>query len=146
MSLRRIFGITAFGILFIAAVIGVMLLASYLSRDVDPIPLPSSQPAQQPDYVAKPDALDRVEITPETVQAAVAALSRPEKYRREITIEIFWEDGHATYHISSDVDGGFTSMLIKPPDGAGAPADGDKHIIVSAERLYIWYDGDESIY
>ena len=142
MSLRRILSITVFGVLFIAAAIGVMLLTSYLRRDNEPIPLPGA-PASvgtTEDPVLEQNPQGRVEVTPETIQAVVSTLSRPEIYRRDIEIETYWEDGFALYNISINVAAGITSLRIHPPLGT------EKRIIITEDTLYVWYRGDRTAY
>ena len=149
MSTKRILGITVFGILFIAVVIGIMLLASYLKRDIEAIELPDNPVATQPaGDEAEPDALNRVEITRDTIQAVVSELSRPDAYSRDIVIGIYWEDGMATYTINVNVIDGATSLLIQLPaiSPSGTLVVDEKRIIIVADKLYIWYKGDQIPY
>ena len=139
MSTKRIIGITVFGVLFIAAAIGVMLMTSYLRRDNDVIALPEAPTPTESFEDAEPDTLDRVEITKDNVQAVVSqTLSRPDVYSRDITIETFWEGGQALYSISANTAHGMTSLRITQPGGT------EKRIIVSAGTFYIWYNGDRN--
>ena len=140
MSTKRILGITVFGVLFIAAVIGSMFLTSFLRQDVDETKLPDTPAIVDPPGETAQDVLNRVEVTPETIQAVVATLSRPETYSRNITIETFWEGGQAAYDISVSVKNGMTSLRTQPPVGA------EKRIIITADTLYIWYRGDRAPY
>ena len=39
------------------------------------------------------EMLTLVEVTPETVQTAVATLKRPDEYRRTVIVERFWQGG-----------------------------------------------------
>jgi hypothetical protein len=141
MSTKRILGIAFFGVLFIVAVIGVMLLTTFLSRDNDEVQLPDiSAPTERPGEPGT-DALNRVEVTRETVQIVVSTLlPRPVTYSRDVLIESFWENGHAAYNINVSVDADFTSLRIIPPVGI------EKRIIVTPENLYIWYRGDRAPY
>ena len=138
MSQKRIIGITVFGLLFIAAVIGVMLLTSFLGRDSDTIPLPGTPALMESPGETKPDTLNRIEVTRETIQANVSMLSRPDTYSRDVVIETFWEGGQAEYSISINVTDGITSLRILPPVGA------EKRIIIAEDTLYIWYRGDKT--
>ena len=140
MSTKRILGITAFGILFIAAVIGIMLIASYVRRDNDAIPLPEAQTPVAPSGETEPDALDRVEVGRDNIREVVASLSRPDTYSRDIIIETFWEDSRTEYNIAADTTGGITSLRIAPLNGP------EKRIIVSPDMIYIWYMGDRTPY
>ena len=141
MSTKRILGISAFGVLFIAAAIVLMLLTSNFSRETGSVPFPDPPVASTVPGAPGPDTLDRVEVTSETVQAVISTLARPETYSRYITIETFWENGgHAVYTILSAVDKGVTSLRIISSVGA------EKRIIVTPDKLYIWYRGDRVPY
>jgi len=141
MSTKRILGISAFGVLFIAVAIGLMLLTSNYSRETGSVPLPDPPIASAAPGAPGPDTLDRVEVTSETVQAVISTLARPETYSRYITIESFWgDDGHAVYTVLSAVDKGVTSLRIISSVGA------EKRIIVTPDKLYIWYRGDKVPY
>ena len=141
MSTKRIIGITVFGVLFIAAVISVMMLTSYLRIDNDAIPLPETPISTEPSIDTEPDTLNRVEVTRDTVQTVISqTLLRPEIYSREVIIETFWEGGHARYNITVSVADGMVSLRIMPPSGV------EKRIIVTADLLYIWYTGDSIPY
>ena len=137
MSSKRLLVITAIGVLFIAAFVGVMLLPSFFGRDSSAIPLPSDSPPPEISVAVEPDALDRVEVAWDTVQTVISqTLSRPETYSRIVTIEKFWEGGNVTYDVSVSVAGGVTSLRTLSYDGA------EKRIIVTPRSLYIWYEGD----
>ena len=138
MSTKRVLGITIFGAILIIAAISVMLLSSFVGRDSDPVRLPvASAPTDGPNG-EEPDALDRVEINRDTIQAVVSTLSRPESFSREVTIEIFWEGGQALNEISVSVRGDMTSIRILPAIGP------ERRIIVTPEKEYIWYEGDKN--
>ena len=140
MSTKRILGITVFGILFITAVIGVMLLSSLLQRDSDAIALPETQSMSEQSNGTEPDTLNRIEVTSHTVQAVISKMSRPDTYSRDVVVETFWEDGQATHYININVASGLTSLRILPPTGV------EKRIIISADTVYIWYRGDREPY
>ena len=141
MSTRRMIGITVFGVLFIAAVIGVMMLTSYLRHDNDAIPLPVTPISIEPSADTEPDTLDRVEVTRDTIQAIISqTLSRPDIYSRDVIIETFWDGGHALYGIRVNVADGIMSLRISLPSGI------EKRIIITEDLLYIWYAGDRTPY
>jgi len=140
MSTKRILVITAFGILFIAAVIGVMLLSPFLGRENAPTKLPETPAPPETPGETNQDVLNRVEATRETIQVIVSTLSRPKTYSRNVIIETFWGGGQAAYEISVSVQNGITSLLTKPPFGP------EKRIIITSDTLYIWYKGDRFPY
>lgn len=140
MSTRRILGIAIFSILIIVVLIGAMLLTSYLTRDNDAIPLPeASEPVRIPD-VAAPDTLDRVEVTRDTIQAVISTLKRPEVYSRSIRIGSYWDGGQVEYIIHVSVANAVTSLQTSSSAGV------EKRIIITPEKLYVWYAGDSAPY
>lgn len=92
------------------------------------------------DFLTEGDALSVVEVKPETVQAAIATLSRPEAYRRTVTVEQFWEGGSGKYEIAVTVSDPWTRTDRTMPDGRV------RHTITSDDRVYIWYNNERSVY
>ena len=85
-------------------------------------------------------ALTVVEISPDTVQAAIATLSRPESYRRTITLEQFWGNGSGSYEVTATVSGSWSRTDRTMPDGR------IRHCISGPETVYIWYNNEREIY
>ena len=139
MSTKRVLGVTIFGVVFIAAVIGVMLVMSHFRVDGGAFTLPEPTAPSSPAETVV-DNLSRVEVTPDTVQAVIATLSRPEAYSRVILVESFWEGGMAEYHISTAVYGGVTGIRTMLPSGAV------RRVAITPENLYIWYEDDSATY
>ena len=136
MSTKRILGITVFGVIFIAIIVGLTLGVSFFIGDDGVIELPGPlEPAPEP-RPAENHALPRVEVTADTVQEIIATLNRPETYSRDIIIERFWEDGSAQQHIHTAVTGEVMSLRTDSPEGA------ERRVIVTADKVYIWYSGD----
>ena len=81
-----------------------------------------------------------MEVTPETVQTAIATLDRPAQYRRSITIEQFWDGGSGTYEVNVLAYGRWTRTDRTMPDGRA------RHTITNGETTYIWYDGDREAF
>lgn len=86
------------------------------------------------------DALTVVEIASETVQSAIATLSRPEAYRRTVTVEQFWSTGSGSYETTVTVSGGWTRMDRTMPDGRV------RHSIIGPEETCVWYNNESEIY
>ena len=76
-----------------------------------------------------------VEVTPETVQTAVATLSRPLEYRRTVTVEQLWTGGSGTYETAVAVSGGWTRTDRTLAGGRV------RHVLTDGEVTHIWYDG-----
>ena len=86
------------------------------------------------------NALTVVEISPDTVQSAIATLSRPESYKRTVTLEQFWGNTSGSYEITATVSGSWTRTDRTMPDGR------IRHCISSPESVYIWYNNEQEIY
>lgn len=95
--------------------------------------------AEQGD-ISEGDALTVIQVTPETVQAAVATLFRPSDYSRTVTVEQFWGSGSGTYTASVAVSGGWTRTDRTLPGGRV------RHSLTNGETTYIWYDNETAFY
>nr|WP_325211654.1 hypothetical protein [uncultured Oscillibacter sp.] len=78
-------------------------------------------------------ALTVVEITPETVQAAIASLARPENYGRSMTVEYLWDGGAGSHELYTIVRGPWTRVDRGLPDG------NTRISVTNGEDTYIWY-------
>ena len=137
MSTKRILGLTVFGVVFIAVIIGILAITSLFRSDDGVIVLP-----ERPEVTASPDddradGLDRVEVTRDTVQAIIETLNRPEVYSRSITVRTYWDGGNAEHDIDVNVKGDVTSLSISLSGGD------ERRIIVTSDRVYIWNSGDD---
>ncbi|MBO4330997.1 MAG: hypothetical protein J5827_02870 [Oscillospiraceae bacterium] len=79
------------------------------------------------------------EVTPETVQAVIRTLSRPDSYSRSVTVESSWLGGSAQYRISSWVKGGRERLAVEC-DGW----DEVKNILLTEDEITVWYGSDTS--
>lgn len=141
MDKRNLNWIT-WGFIVGTVIVVVMMLMNTLHRP-EHIVLPdtstaSDQVAEDPDTVS--NALMVVEITPKTVQSAIATLSRPEAYRRTVTVEQFWSTGSGSYETTVTVSGGWTRMDRTMPDGRV------RHSIIGPEETCVWYNNEAEIY
>ena len=124
-------------ILIVALVLGSTL------RRTSHVTLPqtetgSGQVTQQPGELD--DALTVVEITPQTVQSAIATLSRPENYRRTVTVEQFWDNGSAAYESTITVRGEWSRVDRSMPDGR------IRHTIIGSDSAYVWYQQENQVF
>lgn len=140
MSTKRLLGITALCVVFIAAALSVMFYFTFSGHDDRTVQLPDKTHSPESPLTPESDVLNRVEVTKDTLQAVVSSLSRPDTYSRSMEVEIFWGGGHALYSISVSVTNGITALRILPSVGA------EKRIIITPEYLYIWYSGDRTPY
>lgn len=118
----------------------VLVIAAMLTgtlRRTAHITLPSRDP--QPGQTAPAgDALTVVAVTPETVQTAIATLSRPQAYRRTVTVEQLWQGGSGAYETAVSVSGGWTRTDRTLAGGRV------RHALTDGETTYIWYDSEET--
>jgi len=131
-------------VLALAIVIVALMLGGSLNRTAH-ITLPSSDPPRDSaagDGGTASSALTVIEITPDTVQAAIASLSRPESYGRNVTIEYLWSGGSGKHELLTAVQGPWTRTDRTLPDGRVRVS------ITNGETTYIWYgyDTDAEVY
>ena len=133
MDKRKLNGIT-WAVLAAALVLVALMLGGSLNRTAR-ITLPPSDLPRDPSTGGGSEgaALTVVEITPETVQAAIASLSRPEHYGRNMTIEYLWEGGGGTHELYTIVRGPWTRVDRGLPEGT------TRISLTNGEVTYIWY-------
>jgi len=140
MSTKRILIIAGFGALIIAVAVALMLLTPYLRSDSGTVLLPEASAASENPTESETGAVDRVVVTRETVQAVVSSLTRQDKYSRHVVIESFWEGGSSADNIDVAVRDGLAALRVFSSVG------NEKRIIVTPDKLYIWYRGDRYPY
>lgn len=141
MDKRNLKWIT-WGFALVTVLIVALMLANTLRRSVHiTLPLPqSSAEESQGNAEANRDALSVIEITPETVQAAIEALRRPASYRRTITVEQFWSGGSGEWSVTAYVKGGWSRSDRMMPDHR------TRHTVTNGETTYIWYNSENEVY
>lgn len=95
------------------------------------LPTPAPTESGAPGGVEQPQG-ERVEVTPDTVQSVIAALSRLESYSRMVVTTLEGESATATVW----VDGGWTRADLTLPTGRTACT------VVGDGTVWRWYDGD----
>ena len=103
--------------------------------DTETVPDQSEESADRTE-----DTIMVIEITPDTVQAAIATLERPDSYQRTVTVEQFWTGGSAAYETAVAVSGEWTRTDRTMPDGRV------RHTIIGSETVYVWYNSERDIY
>lgn len=124
-------------VLAIAALLVALMLGGSLNRTAH-ITLPPSNLPRDPAAGdgASSSGVTVVEITPETVQAAIASLSRPESYGRNMTVEYLWDGGGGTHELYTIVRGPWTRVDRGLPDG------NTRISLTNGKETYIWYGYD----
>ncbi len=141
---------TRFAVL-IAAVLAVAVLLSFgkgifFGRDTPAVLLPdiSESPGVSADPNAPPtgsgaDDPVEVEVTPETVQAVVATLARPESYSCTIQETTYWSGGSGTRQIQVWADGACCATRTETETLA-------RRSLTNGNTLWLWYEGEEDLY
>lgn len=124
-------------ILIVALVLGSTL------RRTSHVTLPQTETVGE-DIMQQPgnsgDALTVVEVTPQTVQSAIATLSRPESYRRTVTVEQFWDGGSAAYESVITAYRNWSRIDRNMPDGR------IRHTVIGSDLTYVWYNYENHVY
>ncbi len=124
-------------VILVVAAIVVAVFASFglplFYGDTATITLPTPAPSDQGTQGGEEQALGvRVEVTPETVQSVIAAMSRLDSYSRTVTTTL--RDATTTAQVWTD--GGWTRSVLTAPNGLTV------HTIVGQEQVWRWYEGD----
>lgn len=116
----------------------ILLVSQVMLRDRSTIILPAP-PAESDTSEGNngADTLNVLRITPETVQAAVATLSRPASYQRSQSVILYWYGGKSTTTAQVAVKGDMTRIDMTLPDGSIC------HTLLSGDRYAVWYDDEK---
>lgn len=122
------------------AIVAMMMLGTL--RRPEHITLPSMQETsgEVSGGLTGNEMLTLIEVTPETVQTAVATLERPDEYRRTVVVERFWQGGSGSTQSVVTVCGGWTRIDRVMPGGQ------IRHAVTDGTVTHIWYDLDKTVY
>lgn len=139
---RHKFNMAALG--FIALIIMVVgLLMSRSLRRTSYVTLPDTS-QQSSDSVGSSqygeEAVNKIEVTPKTVQAAIETLERPNAYARILVVEWLWEETSGLSQMTIYVSGDVTRIDSVRPDGR------TRHVVTDGTRTAIWYDDEKACY
>ena len=141
MDKRNLNWVTWSFVILTVLVVGMMLMNTMRHPGNITLPDTTVKTDQVIDETDQADgALTVVKISPETVQSAIATLSRPETYSRTITVEQFWGDSSGSYEVTAAVYEGWTRTDRTMPDGR------IRHSISGSDAVYIWYNNEKNIY
>ncbi len=82
------------------------------------------------------------EVTPETVQAVVRTLARPESYSRRMLVNSYWEGGSRNWQIQVWQKNGVERVRIS----SSGEGEEDKNILLADGELCIWYGDGPDIF
>ena len=135
---KRLMIVVAVTILILGAIFA-SFGRSFFSLKTTDIVLPGAASASDPTSNSQPEApelhIQRVEITPDTVQAVIATLERSDSFYRELTVETFWSDTSTATQIQVWTDNGWSHSRQVLPYGT------IRHDLIGSDTLYYWYDG-----
>lgn len=129
----------------LAVAVLVLLVVAFVVRgsllQTEHIVLPPEEDASAPGASQGDESvrLDRVEVTPETVQAVIAALARPENYSRTVTVERCWDGGNAVATAQVQVLLGRSRCDLSE---GGETC----HTVTNGRETAVWYDEETAVY
>ncbi len=122
-------------LLLVLAVFLLVFLFGWLDSSTAPVILPETTASIPAGSVSRPEGLSMAAVTPETVQAVLATLVKPDAYSRSLTVERFWQGGSSTWQVQVWQKGGMTRISVTPEIGAV------RHILCDSEQIRLWYEG-----
>ena len=134
MKARRVLSILGVLVL-LAAVAALALRFGWFDTDTAPVILPET--------TAMPTGSDigelgggavAAEVTPETVQAVVRTLARPDSYSRRLLVSSYWEGGSQTWPIQVWQKSGATRIRI-----SSQGTEEERNILLEDGVLHLWY-------
>lgn len=141
MKKRRV---SLIGAAFAVLIALVLLFLLRLTAHRPPaVVLPETGGAQGESDVIRDEgrnAIQRVEVTPETVQRVIERLARPDNYSRTLTIERYWSGGSGLTNATVYTGGGWTRVDVAEDGGE------TRHVITGDGRSWIWYGSDERVF
>lgn len=119
----------------------VWLLAPGANPETPPVLLPPEPTASGalPGASDAPDGGREIAVTPATVQAAIATLSRPGSYTRTLYTELFWSGGSRADELDVWVRGENTRIVIRGDSE-------EKNILLRPDGTWLWYTGADGLY
>ncbi|MCI2058206.1 MAG: hypothetical protein LKJ80_03255 [Oscillibacter sp.] len=141
MDKRKLSGSTI-GFAVVILLVLALLMANSLHRSSH-IVLPdvaAGSAAAGSEPQTQPDAAVKIEITPQTVQTAVATLERPEKYLRTLSVQTIWSGGNSSVQVRTAVSGSLTRTDLHQTNGH------IRHVLTDGTATYIWYDSSAAVY
>ncbi len=134
MKARRILPILGVLVL-LAAVAALALRFGWFDTDTAPVILPETTAMPTGSDIGELGGGAVVaEVTPETVQAVVRTLSRPDSYSRRLLVSSYWEGGSQTWPIQVWQKSGATRIRI-----SSQGTEEEKNILLEDGVLHLWY-------
>lgn len=139
--MKRTQKLVTWSIVILVVLVVLLMLMSNLRRSSRVVlPDTSTSAGDSAEQTSGGSAIQVVEVTPETVQAAIATLHRPEAYSRSVTVEYLWNGGSSTSEITVSASSGWSRTDRTLPDGQ------TRHAITNGETTYIWYNRETDVF
>lgn len=138
--MKRTQKLVTWGIVILVVLVVLLMLMSNLRRSTRVVLPDTSTTAEDSELPPDGGELTVVEVTPETVQAAIATLHRPEAYSRSVTVEYLWNGGSNSTEMSVFVSGGWTRTDRTLANGQV------RHTVTNGESTYIWYNSETEVF
>ena len=128
----------------IAGLITLVLLAGLLLLLFSPLAAPKTPEVKLPQLqdrlpeqtsAAVPGELTQVEVNPQTVQAVISTLTRPDSYSRTILVNSYWAEGSRSAVVRVWARGSLLRMNIQ---GDGA----ETNYLMNGNSVTLWYGAD----
>ena len=109
----------------IACILLVLLVVAFMVRgslrEPEKIVLPPEPSTTEPSGpIVDNEAVDRVEVRPDTVQSAIEVLARPRVYTRTITVERYWSGGSGVSVITAGSPAMSSPAMMRSTSGTAA--------------------------
>lgn len=138
--MKRTQKLVTWGIVILVVLVVLLMLVSNLRRSSRVVLPDTSTTAEDSELPPEGGELTVVEVTPETVQAAIATLHRPEAYSRSVTVEYLWSGGSRSVEMNVFASGGWSRTDRTMPDGQV------RHTVTNGETTYIWYNSESDVF
>ena len=140
MKKRRISRAATGFVVLVVLVVALMLSNTLRSSRRIVLPVETETPGQTTESPSVGgDALTVVAVTPETVQAAIETLARPEQYRQTVSVQQFWSGGNGTSETTAAVLTPWSRLDRQLADGR------QRHVLTDGETTYLWYNSEQSV-
>ena len=135
----RLLILCAVSALLLAAILWLALRSGWFQPNTVPVILPqttASLPSGGEEHIGGPL---NAEVTPETVQAVVGTLVRPDSYSRSLHVESFWTGGSQRWNVQVWQKNSLTRIRLETEDGS-LPA---KLMQLDRDSVTVWLEGHE---
>lgn len=123
--------------LLLACILWFAMRSGWFRPDTASVILPQTTASIPTGSEERPGGPLTAEVTPETVQAVVGTLVRPDSYSRLLRVESFWTGGSQSWNVQVWQKNGLTRIRLETTDGS-QPA---KLIQSDNGSVTVWQEG-----